>query len=637
MNVGPRNASLRQLAYLAAGFVVVVCTAILVLSALREWGLRHEALRGAEIDVANVAQSLVQHAEDSFELADSLVLGLVFRLEADGLGHAAIERLQNDIDLRKGTMGRVRGLFVYDETGRWLATSEAVNMAAFNNSDRDYFKQHRASPDKGLLIGKPIKSRAGGQWIVTASRRFNHPDGSFAGVVAATIDSSYFAHFYKDFDLGPSGVITLMEKSGVVLARSVDNDTSVGRDVANTPLIRDINSRPSASVYYLRSPFDGSWRLSFYKLSDRLPILVLATEAKDDVLASWRQDATHRIILVLGLVTLIAGSGFYLVRQLLDRQRLAAVLAAKEADFRLLAEESSDMVMRIGFDERIHYVSPSCLRVLGWSAEQLEGTPALAGVSAEDLAHVQETVRALKQGEIEETKFIYRTRHRQGGEIWLETALRATRDPATGKIDGVVAISRDMTEHKDLEEKLAIMATQDSLTGLANRRHFDDKLHEEWRRAERHGTPLSLLMMDVDHFKKFNDQYGHQAGDSCLKAVAKVLASEARRPSDLAARYGGEEFVLLLPSTDEAGCANVAERLRQALDGLGVPHALNLPTQRVTLSIGGATGWPSPENSNNQASLVAAADKALYAAKHAGRDRIVMAGQVVPWRGAESA
>jgi diguanylate cyclase (GGDEF)-like protein/PAS domain S-box-containing protein len=378
-------------------------------------------------------------------------------------------------------------------------------------------------------------------------------------------------------------------------------------------------------------------RLAFYRLSDRFPLLILATEAKDEVLAPWRQEAMIRMALVLGLVALIASTGIYLVRQLLKGQRIAAVLAAKEADFRLLAEESSDMVMRIGFDERIIYVSPSCARLLGWSAEQLCGTLALAGVNAEDLPHVRETVRALKEGEVEEARLVYRTRHRKGGEMWLETALRATRDPETEKVNGVVAISRDMTEHKDLEERLATLATKDGLTGLANRRHFDDMLQQEWRRAERYGAAVSLVMMDVDNFKKFNDQHGHQAGDSCLKAVARVIAAEARRPADLAARYGGEEFVLLLPNTDEAGCALVAERIRQSLETLNISHALNPPTKRVTMSIGGATGWPNAETQGNHPSLIAAADRALYAAKHAGRDCFVMSGQVVAWRGAESA
>lgn len=637
MTASLRNASLRQLAFLAGGLVALICVALLTLSSLREWGLRHETLKAAEVDLANVAQSLVQHADDSFELADSLLIGLVHRLEADGIGPGAVQRLRDDIDLRKGTMGRVRALFVYDAAGRWLATTEAVNPALFNNSDREYFRQHRASPDKGLLIGSPIKSRSGGQWVITASRRFDHPDGSFAGVVLATIDASYFANFYRRFDLGSTGTITLLDKSGVILARSVDNDSAVGRDVSATPLFQDMDARRPAGLYYFTSPFDQTLRLSFYRLSDRFPLLILATDAKDAVLAPWRQEAIIRMALVLGLVMLIAGTGVYLVRQLLKGQRVAAVLAAKEADFRLLAEESSDMVMRIGFDERIIYVSPSCVRLLGWVADQLRGTFALAGVNAEDLPHVRETVRALKQGEVEESRLVYRTRHRDGNEIWLETALRATRDPETGRVNGVVAISRDMTAHKDLEQKLATLAIKDGLTGLANRRHFDDMLQQEWRRAERGGTPVSLVMMDVDYFKKFNDQYGHQAGDSCLKAVAKVIAAEARRPGDLAARYGGEEFVLLLPNTDEVGCALVAERIRQSLETLNLSHALNPPTKRVTMSIGGATGWPNAEAQGNHPSLIAAADRALYAAKHAGRDRFVMSGQVVAWRGAESA
>lgn len=628
---------LRQPVYLAAGLVVVVCLMMLFFSSIREMGLRRDALKAAEIDVTNLAQSLVQHAEDSFEMADGLVMGLVHRLEAEGTGPVALARVQSDINFRKGAMGRVRGLFVYDHEGRWLATSENVDLNAFNNSDRDYFKYHKGSKDPGLLIGNPVKSRSGGQWIIPASRRFNNPDGSFAGVVLATIDASYFADFYKRFDLGASGVITMLAKNGVVLARSIDNETSVGRDLSNSPLIKDMHGRPSASVYYFQSTFDGSWRLAFYKMSDRFPIIIVATEAKNEVLAPWREEALFRMALVLLLISLVGGTGFYLVRQLLERQRIGAVLAAKEADFRLLAEESSDMVMRIGFDERILYVSPACLKIVGWSAEQLTGTPALAGVNPEDLPHVRETVHHLKQGEIEETKLIYRTRHSGGGEIWLESALRATRDAVTGRISGVVAISRDMTEHKDLEAKLATLASQDGLTGLANRRHFDELLQTEWRRAAGDETPLSLLMVDVDNFKKFNDQYGHQAGDACLKAVARVLSAEARRPGDLAARYGGEEFILLLPNTDEVGCASVAARLRESLAALNIPHALNLPTQRVTLSAGGATGWPGADAANNHPSLVAAADRALYAAKHSGRDRFVMSGQVVAWRGVESA
>ena len=621
----------------ASGFVTLACLAILAMSGWREWESRTADLKNAEVDMANLARSLTQHADDTFELADTILGGMVDRLEANGTGDAAIAKLQAFLQQRKFNGKRIRGIFVYDEAGRWLATSEQVNLAGLNNSDRDYFQRHRASPDRDTLIGRPVKSRSGGQWIITASRRFNHPDGSFAGVTLTTIDVSYFSRFYEQFDIGAEGAVSLLNTDGIMLARSRDDDGAyVGRDMSKAPLFRDWHNRPAASVYYFKSPIDGVQRLSFYQRSSRYPVMVLATKAQDDVLAPWRQDALTRMAVVLGLTVLIAVIGFYLVRHLLQRQRMAAALVGKEADFRLLAEQSSDMVMRVGLDERILYVSPSCVRVLGWNPDKLLGTPALAGVNAEDRPRVEQAVAALKNAEAEEARIIYRTRHREKAEIWVETALRVTRAPDTGEIDGVVAISRDMTKQKDLQDKLAALATSDGLTGLANRRHFDERLSDEWGRARRDGTPLSLLLIDVDHFKKFNDQYGHQAGDGCLRALARVLGAQAQRPADLAARYGGEEFALLLPNTDAEGCAQVGERVRAALYELGMLHALNPPSKLVTASLGGATNLPS-QGMTDCSALVTAADRALYAAKDNGRDRLVMSGQVVAWPGARIA
>ena len=620
----------------AASFVTLVCVAILALSGWREWSSRQIDLATAEVDMANLARSLTQHADDTFELADTILVGLVNRLETEGTDPAAIAKIQKFLQLRSATEKRIHGIFVYDETGRWLATTEHVDMARLNNSDRDYFQRHRASPDRESLIGRPVKSRSGGQWIVTVSRRFNHPDGSFAGVALTTIDVAYFSQFYEQFDIGPNGAVSLLNADGILFARSHDDGSNIGRDMSHSPLFSDLHNRPAASIYYFKSPLDGRQRISFYKLSSRYPIMVLATKAEDDVLASWRDEALARMAFVIGLTILIAVIGFHLVRQLNERQRMAAALLAKEADFRLLAEQSSDMVTRIGLDERILYVSPSCTRVVGWDPGQLMATPALTGVNAEDLPRVQQVVAALKQGEAEEARIIYRTRHREKKEIWIESALRVTRAPVTGEIDGVVAISRDMTEHKDLEDRLASLATSDGLTGLANRRHFDERLQDEWARAKRDGTSLSLLLIDVDHFKKFNDQYGHQAGDACLRAVGRILAEQAQRPADLAARYGGEEFVLLLPNTDLSGCEQVGERVREALREFSMLHALNPPSRRVTVSLGGATSQPTGGPADC-ATLIEAADRALYAAKDSGRDRVVMSGRVIAWPGARIA
>ncbi|WP_027530630.1 diguanylate cyclase domain-containing protein [Bradyrhizobium sp. WSM3983] len=614
----------------AAGFVALACVAIMALAGWREWETRATELKNAEVDVTNLAHSLVQHADDTFELVDTILVGLVNRLELDGMGPDAVAKLQIYLPTRKSS-DRIRGIFVYDEAGRWLAATEPVDFSKLNNSDREYFQRHRDSPDRNTLIGRPVRSRAGGQWIITASRRINHPDGSFAGVALVTIDAAYFVKFYGRFDVGPNGSASLLNNDGIMLARSHDqNGTFVGRDLSNAPLYREWNSRPAAAVYYFTSPLDGVQRLSYYQRSSRYPLMVVATKAEDEVLAPWRRAAVTRMAYVVGLTCVIAVIGFYLVRQLFQRQRMAAALAASEAHFRLLAEQSSDMVTRVGRDNRLLYVSPSCARIIGWSPDELLGTSAVAGVHPDDLERVEQTMAALRNGEAEEARFVYRQRHREKGDIWAESTLHVTRASDTGEIDGVVAVLRDMTEQKDLQDKLASQATTDGLTGLANRRHFDERLAEEWARARRDDTPLSLLLIDVDQFKKFNDHYGHQAGDGCLRALGRVLSAQAKRPADLAARYGGEEFALLLPSTDANGCAEIGERVREAMRELAMLHAQNPPSRLVTVSLGGATGMPSQVTTDCNA-LVAAADRALYAAKDGGRDRLAMSGQIVPW------
>jgi diguanylate cyclase (GGDEF)-like protein/PAS domain S-box-containing protein len=606
--------------------VALICISILVLSGWREWSTRGAELRTAEVEVANLSESLAQHADDTFELTDNVLTGLVHRLGIDGTGPEAIARLQTFIGLRKPSLGRIRGLFIYDETGNWLATSEVTSLKGLNNSDRDYFHYHAQSDDHRMLIGRPLKSRSGGQWIITASRRFNHPDGRFAGVALATVDVAYFSQFFKKFNIGRNGAVTLLNTDGIVLARSPDDGSYVGRDLSSVPLFKERNSHPASEAYYSTSPLDGIQGLSFYKVSDHYPVMIVATRAQDDVLTPWREDAAIRMTFVVALLLVISVIGFYFVRQLHERQRMAAALEAKEADFRLLAEESSDMVTRIGMDERLHYVSPSSARVVGWLPEQLMKTPALAGVHPEDLPRVEAMVAALKRGEMQDARIVYRSRHRQKKEIWIESTMRVTKKFGTEEIDGVVAISRDMTEYKNLEQKLAALAAIDGLTGLANRRHFDERLESEWARARREGTTLSLLMIDVDHFKKFNDQYGHPAGDACLRSLANILAAQVRRPADLAARYGGEEFVLLLPDTDVAGCKDIAKRIRESLVALGIVHELNRPSRQVTVSIGGAIAACRGNQAPCQ-SLIAAADRALYSAKENGRDRLVMSGQ----------
>ena len=176
-----------------------------------------------------------------------------------------------------------------------------------------------------------------------------------------------------------------------------------------------------------------------------------------------------------------------------------------------------------------------------------------------------------------------------------------------------------VTEQRDANAALLMLAREDALTGLANRRRFDEQLRQEWLRAYREKQTLTLLMLDVDHFKKYNDHYGHQTGDVCLRTIAGLMQEVGRRPADMSARYGGEEFVMLLPNSDELSGMRAANALLSLLEWQHVEHA-TAPMGRVTLSIGVATCNPS-SNDLNPDELVAAADRALYAAKRGGRNQ----------------
>ncbi len=173
--------------------------------------------------------------------------------------------------------------------------------------------------------------------------------------------------------------------------------------------------------------------------------------------------------------------------------------------------------------------------------------------------------------------------------------------------------------HQELE-KLSCM---DGLTGISNRRHFDTYFSQEWLRALREKISTSLILVDIDYFKLYNDHYGHQAGDLCLQAIAQALADTLQRPGDLAARYGGEEFVVLLPYTDAKGAENIAKQLLDTVKKLAVAHAQSPIDAHVTISLGVAT--LTPDSSVAPSDLVQIADTALYQAKEQGRNRYVLA------------
>jgi len=312
-------------------------------------------------------------------------------------------------------------------------------------------------------------------------------------------------------------------------------------------------------------------------------------------------------------------------------QRVAAERRLKESEarYRLLAEHSTDTVLELSLDLTRLYVSPACREMLGFEPEELLGGKSGALAHPEDANGVLEILRNLASGFLDRATIEARHRHRDGRWIWMEARYRALKDPATRATTGIVASVRDISARKAVEEQLAeayrrleAVAREDGLTGLANRRTFDEALEREFARAWRDERSLSLIMLDIDAFKQFNDRYGHPAGDECLRRIGRTLSSVISRPGDLAARYGGEEFALLLPDTDDFSAAIIGERLREAVLRLGIGHDAS-PHGVITVSVGvaafGRRILDRPED------LIQSADVALYRAKGAGRNVVVRA------------
>ncbi len=207
--------------------------------------------------------------------------------------------------------------------------------------------------------------------------------------------------------------------------------------------------------------------------------------------------------------------------------------------------------------------------------------------------------------------------------IYLVTLLRYSlnhNDVITSSIGLRFENTRLLDKLRHANEVLRRVSARDGLTGLANRRAFDEFLDKEWRRAVREKRPISVIMLDIDHFKPYNDHYGHQAGDHCLRKVAAVIQASLKRPSDFAARYGGEEFVVVLPDTGAQGSNEVAEIMRREVEAMSVLHAHSAVSGVITISAG--TASLVPQDGMTSSGLIRLVDKALYAAKQGGRNRV---------------
>jgi diguanylate cyclase (GGDEF)-like protein/PAS domain S-box-containing protein len=573
-------------------------------------------LARGQTDIQNLAHSLAEHASHTIRSADIAMAGMVDLLRyRDPLP----ERFNPYLAETVSSLPQLREIGVLGVDGRWRYSS-LPETPRHSNSDRSYFIYHRDTPGSALRINEPIQSRLTGRLTIILSKRIDRQDGSFAGVLTAAIDSDYFNRFYKTFQLGPDGSVSLLRNDGTVLIRWPFSDKST--NLSGTDLFSTYLTRSSVGYYKITSPFDGIEKYIGYEVTPHYPTLVTVAVSEDWLFADWWKTLRTDSIVAGVLLCMIVMLAALVSLQLRSRTRTVRALRQSEAHYRLLADNIADIIILIDARGLLRYVSRSAEPVLGLRPKDLVGKSCFDLVNPDDRESVQSATARL-DGVDSVSTVVFRHHRGDGTLAWVESKFKQaskTDDPSRAEF---LCVIRDVTERKRMEDeltqlnrRLAQLAATDGLTGLTNRRTFDGFLRREFESCE----TISVLLFDIDNFKGYNDTYGHQAGDRCLQAVAKAIGDATVNTSGLSARYGGEEFAVVLPNTSEEAALKVAEAIRLTVRALGIPNTAS-SRGYITISVGVAA---RNRSTIDEAALVGEADTALYEAKRLGRNRSIV-------------
>lgn len=311
------------------------------------------------------------------------------------------------------------------------------------------------------------------------------------------------------------------------------------------------------------------------------------------------------------------------------RKRVEAEKVKSERRLNLALESSNEGLWDYSHASGQIYYSPRWFAMLGYDPEEfpesLETWTTL--IHPDDLSDFEDIFQSLVDGLKVAFNTEIRMLSRSGKWRWFQARGRTVSTNGEGKAKRIIGTLIDISKYKRVEvalqkanDELQRLAALDDLTQIANRRRFDDRMAQEWRRGQRDNTSLAVIICDIDYFKEYNDTYGHLKGDETLYSVAQAISAALKRPMDLVARFGGEEFAMVLPNTDIIGAERVAKEVELAISGLAIKHRSSHVSEYITLSFGVAAICPTPELSVKV--LIEAADKALYSAKSSGRHQI---------------
>ena len=443
----------------AVAFVVLVCLTLIASYVFETWSGRQHAVADATESTTNLVRSVAQHTEETIRAVDSVLIGLAERLEHDDIEGDRLERLRGVFRSQIAVLPQIKGISFLDAEGYSIVNSLAVTQR-INFADRDYFRFHRETPGRQLHIGRPVRSRAVGEWVIPLSLRVSRDDGSFAGVILATLDMAYYQAFYSSLSIGEKGVIVLASSDAIVLVRRPFVEANIGRDLSRGSIFSEYLPRASSGAVWGSSLQDNLIKLAAYRRIDAYPLVVWVALEENEVLADWRANTLRGGIITSIAVGIIGLLGFFVTRQFGLRLRAehAASAAAREAadsaaSYRLLADISTDMIFRLDRNFRRTYVSPASRHILGYDPEEMIGIQPVTQVHPEDAERVAAIFRSVVDGRDHAT-VTNRIRHRDGHWVWVEVQFRPIRDPGTGVPIEIFGSMRDVTQRKQSEEAL---------------------------------------------------------------------------------------------------------------------------------------------------------------------------------------
>lgn len=492
---------LRQMMLL---FLVVISGAVIAINGWTLWNSWQRTLHLSEENARNLSVSLSRQAEDTFLQIDLTLQDVRDRINEGGIQ----SNLQQLLQARKAALPTLDSIVIYNADGYVTLSSFTTPLPKTNSADREYFRFHQRSEESGLHIGDVIRSRISGNMVIPVSARLNNPDGSFGGVVMASIRLDYFRQVYDYYNLGDRDLMALMKADGNLVYIRPYSEALINQNISLSPLFTQLLKTTASGAAIYRAAVDGRPRIFGYASLKNYPLVVTAGYDLQEIRQAWIADSIGFVLLNLVLLGLLFLLGFIV------------------------------------------------------------------------LHHIQLNLRN-------------------------QLELTAVRDQLT-----------------NMNRTLQGLALVDGLTGLANRRQLDWFLPRAMERAVKLRSPLTILLIDVDSFKAYNDSNGHLAGDECLRRIAECLKRLPNHSEDLVARYGGEEFMVVLADKTQPEAHLYALQAVRAVADLALPHEQSSVAEKiVTISIG--MHWqPRVFAGASPSEFIDRADAALYQAKDRGKNQV---------------